>query len=307
VGHLVTVLLATHRLPQPVLLQVRDACKSLELTATDWVRGTPRGTPRALVAGLDQGARRIPEDVMALLEATPALRLVLCTQEPLIKPRIVLGDGRICVLCPPIERAQLVTALREAVLPPVPPPREGHANRRFEVLRRSHWIAWSRGRSGPAIALHEQRGATVVVGAAARDPSVVAGVMTSDGSDADREAALVGLVGRSGVAHLSHDASEWIVYWPVERCPLWVYSPNRLPACWNAARGVAAVAQRRLLRLPAFPHDQLVGAWSETASADAEVAPIRSVLVDGGPDTLLGLDELAGRHDHMTGLIVEVR
>lgn len=302
-----TVLLATHRLPPTVLLHAREACKTLELTATDWERGIPRLAPRAVIAGLDHGARRIPDDVMTLLEATPALRLVLCAQEPLVKPRIVLGDGRVCVLCPPIDRAHLVTALREAVLPPVPAPRDGQAGRRFEALRRLHWIAWTRGRTGPAIALHEQRGATVVVGGAARDPSVVAAVMASDQSDADREAALGAIAGSSGVAHLNHDASEWIVYWPAERCPLWIYSPNRLPARWNAARAIAAVAQRRLIRLPAFPTDQLVAAWSETASADAELAPVRDVLVDGGPETLVGLDDIAGRHDHVTGLVMEVR
>jgi hypothetical protein len=302
-----TVLLATHRLPPTVLLQAREACKALELTATDWTRGAPRGNPRALIAGLDHGARRIPDDVMALLEAAPALRLVLCAQEPLVKSRVVLGDGRICVLCPPIERAQLVAALREAALPPLPPPRDGQPNRRFEVLRRSHWIAWTRGRSGPAIALSEQRGATVVVGGAARDPSVVASVLASNQTDAEREAALEAVAGSSGVAHLSHDASEWVMYWPVERCPLWIYSPNRVPAYWNAARGIAAVAQRRLLRLPAFPTDQLVAAWSDTATADAELAPIRGAVVDGGCETLAGLDDIAGRQDHVTGLILEVR
>jgi len=131
--------------------------------------------------------------------------------------------------------------------------------------------------------------------------------MASDQSDADREAALGAIAGSSGVAHLNHDASEWIVYWPAERCPLWIYSPNRLPARWNAARAIAAVAQRRLIRLPAFPTDQLVAAWSETASADAELAPVRDVLVDSGPETLVGLDDIAGRHDHVTGLVMEVR
>jgi hypothetical protein len=302
----VTVLLATHRLPPTVLLLAREACKALELTMTDWVSGLPRGAPRAVVAALDRGARRIPDDVMGLLEAIPTLRLVLCAQEPLVKPRVVLGDGRVCVLCPPLERAQLVTALREAVLPPLPPRRDTQQSRRFEVLRRSHWIAWTRGRTGPAIALHEAGGATVVIGGAARDPSTVAGVMTSTQSDADREAALGLLAGASGVAHLNQDATEWMMYWPLDRCPLWIYSPNRLPACWNAARGITAVTRRRLLRLPAFPTDQLVAAWSD-ASPETELAPIHQMLPGGGPETLAGLDELAGRNDHVTGLVMEVR
>jgi len=116
----VTILLATHRLPPILMLQAREACETLELTATEWARGVPPIAPRVVIAALDPGARRIPDDVMTLLEAAPALRLVLCAQEPLVKPRVVLGDGRVCVLSPPIERAHLVSVLREAVVPPGP-------------------------------------------------------------------------------------------------------------------------------------------------------------------------------------------
>jgi hypothetical protein len=80
-----------------------------------------------------------------------------------------------------------------------------------------------------------------------------------------------------------------------------------MPAQWDAARGIAAVSQRRLLRLPAFPEDQLVAAWSETPSADDPLAPIRQIASDGGSETIVALDEIAGRHDHITGLVVEVR
>jgi hypothetical protein len=305
----VTVLLATHRLPASVLTQAREACKALDLAAVDWVRGIPRSAPLAVIGGLDHGERRIPDDLIALLEATPALRLVLCAQEPLVKPRVVLGDGRVCVLCPPIERVQLELALREAVLPPLPPPpsRTIPPSRRFEVLRRSHWIAWARGRSGPAIALSEQGGATVVIGAAARDPAAVAGVMSSSQTDADREAALAVLAGASGVAHLNHDASEWILYWPTAGCSLWLCSPNRLPGCWNAARGIATVVARRLLRLPAFPEDQLVAAWSDTPSTDDPLAAIQDIASQGGSETIRGLDAIVGRHEQVTGLVMEVR
>jgi hypothetical protein len=302
-----TVLIANQRLPANIVVFAREACKALELPAVDWVRGMPRVAPMAIVSGLEHGARRIPEDLVALLEVTPVLRLVLCAQEMLVKPRVVLGDGRVSVLSPPIDRAQLEAALRDTILPPVPPLRATQLSRRFELLRRSHWIAWTRGRSGPAIALHEQRGATIVLGGAARDPSAVASVMISGANDADREAALGLMAGASGVVHLNHDAREWVLYWPSSGCSLWICSPNRMPAQWNAARGIATVAHRRLLRLPAFPADQLVAAWSETPSADDPLASIRQIVSDGGSETIVALDDVAGRHDHVTGLVVEVR
>jgi hypothetical protein len=231
---------------------------------------------------------------------------VLCVQEPLVERRVVICDGRISVLGPPVERTHILAALRAAILPP-PVPVESQAGRRFEVLRRSHWIAWARGRSGPAISLHEKRGATVVLGGGSRDRSAIAEVMTSTLVDEDRESALGVVAGTAGVAHLTHTADEWVVYWPLERCPLWIYSPNRVPTCWNAARGIAAVPNRRLLRLPAFPEDQLVAAWSDGPGSDDALAPVQHIVAEGGSETIVGLDDIASRNDHITGVVVEVR
>jgi hypothetical protein len=305
-----TVLVATGRLTASVARDAREACRALALEPVDWVLGVPRAVPVAVICGLDRGARRIPEDVLVLLEATPALRLVLCAQEPLIKPRVVIGDGRVCVLGPPIERGHIVAALRAVVARPPPPPTGAPHDRRFEVLRRSHWLAWARGRSGPAVSLHEQQGTTVVIGGPGHDPVATADAIAPDRSDADREAALAGLAGAVGVAHLTHDADAWVIYWPFDRCPLWICSPNRLPARWNAARAIAALGGHRgpkLVRLPAFPHDQLVAGWSEAASAHAALAPIEHAMLEGGSETILGLDDLVGRDDQLTGLVMEVR
>jgi hypothetical protein len=303
---MVTVLVAIDQLPASALLEAREACKTLRLATADWVGGIPEVTPFAVISGLDHGVRRIPADLMTLLEAIPGLQLVLCAQEPLVKPQVVVGDGRVCVLGPPIGRMQIITALRAALLPPAVPI-ASEVNRRFEVLRRSHWIAWTRGRAGAAISLHEQRGATVVIGAASRDRAAIADVMTSAQSDDDRESALDTIAGKAGVAHLTHDAHEWVMYWPVDHCPLWLCSPNRVPARWNAARGIASVANRRLLRLPAFPADQLVAAWSEVPIESAAFAPVQHLAADGGSETIVGLHDIADHNAHVTGLVMEVR
>lgn len=301
------VLIAIDKLPASALLEARAACKTLDLAAVDWSSGIPAGAPLAVISGLDHGVRRIPEDLVALVEAIPGLQLVLCAQEPLVKPRIVIGDGRVCILGPPIGRAHIVAALRAVVAPP-PPPLDGQATRRFEVLRRAHWVAWARGSSGPAISLHEQRGTTVVIGDATEDRSAIADAMTSSQSDADREAALGAVAGRAGVAHLTHDANEWVMYWPIDACPLWLYSPNRVPARWNVARGIAGVPNRRMLRLPAFPADQLVAAWSEVPLAGGDpLAPVHQVAVEGGSETIVGLEDVAAGNPYITGVVMEVR
>lgn len=300
-----TVLLAVHRLPPAVVSDAREACKELALDVVDWVQGIPRVTPRVMVCGLELGERRIPDDVMALLEATPTLALVLCAKEPLVKPRVVLQDGRVTALSPPIDRTELMSVLRAAILPaPQPQSVEGYGDHRFEALRRTHWVAWSRGRTAPAISLHEQRGATVVMGDGTYDRTAIAEAMSSAQSDAEREAALGVLAGTSAVAHLTQDANEWLVYWPQIKCPLWIYSPNRLPTRWNAARSLGATDGRRLLRLSAFPGDQLVAAWQTN---DSDPVTLDDVLVERGPETLVGLNALASREDRITGLVMEVR
>jgi hypothetical protein len=131
--------------------------------------------------------------------------------------------------------------------------------------------------------------------------------MTSAQGDAEREAALDTLASRAGVAHLTHDASEWVMYWPIDHGALWLYSPNRVPARWNAARGIAAVANRRILRLPAFPADQLVAAWSEAPFASDPLAPVHHLAAEGGSETIIGLDDIAGNNPHVTGVVMEVR
>lgn len=300
-----TVLVAIDRMPASALLEARQACAELGVAAADWTGGVPGGHPFAVISGLDPGVRRIPEDLVALLDAVPALQLVLCAQEPLVQPRVVLGDGRVWVLGPPVGRAHIIAALRAAIAPPTLV--DGPASDRFEVLRRSHWIAWARGSAGPAVTLHEQRGATVVIGDAPPDRAAIADVMTSGQRDGEREAALGELAGLAGVAHLTHDASEWVLYWPIDHGSLWLYSPNRVPARWNAARGIAAVANRRMLRLPAFPADQLVAAWSEAPLASDPLTRVHQLAADGGSETITGLQDVAGHNPHVTGVVMEVR
>lgn len=296
------VLVGTTRLAAPLLAEARAACKALELQALDWVGGIPRVTPVALITGLASGERRIPDEICALLDATPAMRLVLCVQEPLVKPRVVIAN-RVTLVAPPIDSTQLVAALRgaldlELAAPPVP----GH--RRFEVLRRTHWVAWTRGEAGPPISLHEEGGATVVVGAVKHRAAAADAVIASQ-SDRELETELAGLIGSTGVAHLTPQASEWILYWPRPR-PLWLCSRHRLPSRWNCTRTLAAMG-RRLIRIPAHRDDQLVAAWSDASAPDDALAPIERTMIEGGSETITGLASITERLADLTGLVMEVR
>jgi len=299
-----TVLVAVRRLTESAAREAREACKALALDPVDWTQGVPRVAPRAVIGGLALGERRIADELITLLEASPATRLVLCAQEPLVKARVTIGDGRVSVLAPPIERAQLVAALR-AVIELPPPAIEARADRRFEVLRRTYWVAWTRGANGPAIALDEEHGAVVAIGGSARDRQASAAAMAEPRGDLERQAALGQFP--CGVVQLTPDASEWVLYWPADRGALWLCSPNRLPVRWDAARAIAAIGTRRLLRLRAFPADQLVAAWSEARSEVDLLAPLERTVSEGGAATIVGLDAMIRRELHASGLVLEVR
>jgi hypothetical protein len=293
-------LIATQQLPLQVADEAREACRAIGLDPIEWLRGIPRTAPVAIVGGLAHGERRIPEDLVALLEATPDARLVLCVQEPLIRTRVVLADGRVCLVAPPVERGQIAAALRGSMAAPAP--RSTLDGGRFEALRRTHWAAWTRGRRGPSTSLHGEPGATIVLGAVIGAPAEIARALTGPEPDLARVAALAPEV---GVAHLDEDGQEWTIYWSLDRGPLWLCSPNRLPTRWDAGRAIAASGSR-LLRLAAFPGDQVVGAWSTDASRPAVLAPA-ALALDGGCETLVALDEIAERDDQFAALVLEAR
>jgi len=293
------VLLCIRRLSGSLLAEARAACSALDLQAHDWPGGVPRKPAAVLISALAARERKVPEELCAMLEAMPGLRLVLCADEPLVQPRVVLGD-RVTLLSPPISAEAIALALATSVdAEPVAP-----LAQRFEVLRRSHWVAWSRGRGGPPISLYETHGATVVVGDAP-DPAALAELFQTSPGDAQLEASLDQAGGSAAIAHLTPASREWVLYWPAPQ-PLWLCSRHRLPTRWDAADAMST-AGRRLIRIPAHPDDQLVAAWSDAAMPSGVLAPLENTVVDGGSETIVGMTALTEHIESLTGLVMEVR
>lgn len=307
------VLLAVHRLPAALLAGARAACAELGLAVEEWSGGIPRRPPIALVDAVEPGARRLPPDLLGLFEATPGLRAVLCAEEPLVKPHVSLAEGRVTLLAPPVDHRRLVATLR-AVLwrtPAAPSTAAGAvagAPRRFEALRRAHWLAWSGGEAAPALALDEDHGATLVIGpGAARAAALAGAIATDDADDLRCEARLAAAAGDdTAVVHLAEHAAEWRVYWPAGDRPLWFCSPHRLPPRWDASAAILD-GGRRWLRWSAYPGDLLVAGWAAAALPDDAFAPLLEVVDAGGVDTLAGLAGVAARHPGLGAVVVEVR
>jgi hypothetical protein len=303
---MMVALLAAHRLPPDILADVRAACQVLDLQTEEWSGGIPRNHPAVVVDSLNAGERRVNDELLGLLEASPGTRVLICANEPLVKRRIPLADGRVVLLAPPNDRARLLEALRSAIGREPPPVVQASADRRFEVLRRTHWIAWLRGASAPSIALDEQQGATVVIGKHTANTTAVARVMWDENTDARREAALSDLVGLDTAAiHLGEEAAEWLIYWPQPDRPLWICSPHRVPAVWDASSSFAN--GRRLIRLPAFPGDQVIGGWSASPPPPNMFASLERVVGEGGCETMIALTSIAHRTPILGGVVVEVR
>ncbi len=302
----VAVAVAVQRIPPPLLAEVRAACAALGLVVEEWAGGIPRTSPMLVITALEAGERRLPDELCQLIDASPGIRALVCASEPLVKPRISLGSGRVVLLAPPVDRVRLIAVLRATIGADERSPVREAGSRRFELLRRQYWVAWARGADGTTVNLNEQSGLTVAIG-----PSGIVGPVTrtlnENISEAKRADKLVERLGNSGaVVHLLEDAAEWLIYWPAPQCPIWISSPQRLPTRWSAAKALGAAGQN-LIRVPAFPGDQIVGAWSPDAVVDDVFGPVREGLLEGGPETLANLATATDRMSSLTGVVVELR
>src|SRR5882672_109740 len=183
-----SVVIAVHRLSSALLTEVRAACRTARLAADDWEGGTPRAVPSLVITALEPGERRLPSDVVTVMDTAPGIRAIVCASEPLVKPRISLAGGRVVLLGPPIDRFRLAAVMRAALGEDLFGP-AGHGGERFEVLRRLYWVAWVRGQRSSPVNLDEQRGLTVSFGT----PEALTGIARLVASDLADEAELAAL------------------------------------------------------------------------------------------------------------------
>lgn len=292
-----SALLAIDRVDAITAAAARAACRDLGLELAEWRAGDALGAgAAALIAGLAAGERRVPAELRAAVAGSSGLRLILCTGEPTVQPRVELAAGRLVLLGPPIGPDALLGALAAAAAGPdvaAAAPRDGA---RFEALRAAYWVAWVRGAHAPAVTLDEAAGATLVIGPrAAAVASALRGAPPAQLSErAGRDHA---------VLRLSAGADEWAAHWPRRDAALWLCSPARFPARWRWP------AEPGLVGVPAFPGDQMIARWRGGAQApEGGADPSASrPLVGSGPDVHAAHAALAAADPHLAGVIVEVR
>lgn len=300
-----TVALDVQRTPPRLLAEIRAACKALNLEIEEWAGGIPRTPPQLVMTALEPGERRLPDEICQLIEASPGVRAIVCASEPLVKPRIVLNQGRVVILAPPIDRVRLIAVARSALGTDERMSPRTESALRFEILRRQYWVSWARGVESAKITLNEQTGMTVAIGAATNGNGV-SRVLGEKSAEATRGTKLADRLKSEGaVVHLVEDSSEWQIYWP-HASPIWICSPQRLPTRWEATTAISG-APSSWLKLPAFPGDQIVGLWGATELDDATLDPIRASMLEGGPETLAALALATEQHPGLAGIVAELR
>ena len=324
------VLVAVHRLPEPLVADVAYACEQGRALYLSWSGDNhlPSMSHSAslLVAGLAKGEREIPEDVFRLMtRGVPGLPLLLLCDDALTKASVSLQSGRVTLLGPPHTRAKVYGRIRMLL---------AERGRRTETTdlrpdsplatrecqRALWWVAGLDCYGGAPdaaprrlpVTLHQStsEGLTGVLpiacGGFKPDASQLAEVMRRPETDARKERALSDLVGSGvGVIHLSPSAREWVFYWPDVKWPLLVHSPLRLPSSFDLAAAIEE-SDSRLFRLAAAAGDLVAGLSAPVPSAEG--ADLRAAAADGGP-VLLDLFERALR-DHpapLSAVLAEVR
>jgi hypothetical protein len=297
-----SIWVASSQLPASVMREVKVAGEILGLAIKDWNGGFADDESSVLIAGIERGERRIPNDLIKLLDAKPTLRVIICTPEPLVKQPVVLSNGRIVVLGPPTDRGHVIAALRIMQSPTqINPDRQAH----FEVLRRTHWLGWSRGADGPLLELDEQRGTSVGIAVPSGKFLSIASAIASDTLDVNEFAEMLDTAAPSAaIVHLTHDVSEWLIFWPPRQSSLWLCSANRIPTRWQAFP--IEPNGWRCLRMPACAGDQLIGVWSNEIS-DSALQALWIAANDNGVATLSALQSIVVSHPAVSGFVVEVR
>lgn len=282
----------------------------------------PLEQPALLVAVLRAGERVIPPALVGLMEAQPAMGLLLLCEEALVRPTLVIARGQIVLLEPPLTPPRIEARLRllmtewcpadgagalaAATAAPVEVPQ-----RRYRA--RDYWFAiCAQPERTASRTLSWRNDSRLGLTLASSEPAAWSAnddrwalLPDRTGDDGKVEAMLRAALGDDGaLVQLSPGARQWRFFLPAEAWRLRVFSHQRLPRAWDAGR-VLERSAGQFFRLAAAPGDVVCLTAADRALADAVAE--RSALDGGGPalfEELLGVCRAS--RGTTAGLVVEV-
>jgi hypothetical protein len=319
-----TVIVAGDTLDPELGAAVEEACARVGARSLDLGRPTGEGpAPLAAIAALPPGERQIPERLLRLLTGEyPDASLLLLCRELLVRPSVTLRNGRVTLIEAPLTARRIASRLRVLLASDAPAVSHGELAC-LEHQRPGYWLgalvpvehesdlSW----------LDQRRGLTALIPApdepSAPDRLGRASALVARGGDPERLGqSLLELVGNTGLVHLGPRGDEWLFYWPGPQ-PLWLCSPQRLPAFWDLA-ATAEESATRCFRVPAASGDVALALAAPPAGWPAEAArpglpgqlpvELRDAVADGGPALLDQIEErMALPAGPVSALVVEAR
>jgi hypothetical protein len=346
------VIVATAGLDDELAARALEACSRAAAVPLPWAgeAGTPplppgiAEEPLAVLAALAPGERQIPERLLRLLtRERPGASLLLLSRESLVRPTVTLQNGRVTLMEPPFSARRIASRLRLLL---AHSGAEGDEGERTSVVgsgdverpmtlhehqRPAYWVG-ALGRAGgpdstrslcPPALLEENRGLTIFVRSSEETPPAqrltdAAELVLGGGEPEALGARLHEVLGReAALVHLPAGGDEWLVYWPGVDGRLWLFSPQRLPPCWDLATAAAESAGACvrvpagggdvLMLLPDGSTDDVQGA-ARPGNAGAPPADLAEAAGDGGPALLEAIEaRWRDRNEPAFALVVEAR
>ncbi len=300
---------------ESLVAEVTAQCEKAGLRAVLWadLNAAPPlagKSPTLLVAELPPGERRIPDQVVSLMNHTfsDAPLLLVCS-DVLHRPAISLQNGRVTLVGPPASPPRLLGRMRALLAGRIPTKR---AHLETSELVNARWWVGALSPSGVAVPPLRQQvaeGVTALLPAAGArvgddDLAKALTILRRGQASAEEHAQSLGaLLGtRAGLVHLSSTAETWTFYWPDLPGQLVLGSTQRFPHQWDLAAALHRTGQK-FARLGAAGGDTVVA----TTAALPSVGLVEA-MADGGPAVLdLLNDHFARAQASFCGVVSEVR
>ncbi len=326
------VLLCAHRLPEAQLAEVKAAVVASRAAPSVWSGGQALGAPagtRLVIAGLEPGERRVPDDLVELLtQRLPDAKLLLLSREPMVRHCISVQGGRVMLLAPPLSAQILSSRIRMILaaerLEDAASFTEGPDMRR-ELAGPHFWVgtvgraAPGGARAQPVLSLGEAEGITAILPTVPdlrlldEELTQIRDVLRRSDAEPEPRALLEAVGPRAGILQLNAAGDDLFCYWPDPGLPLYIHSFQRLPELFALSRTVEQTGQP-LFRLAVSPGDILIACtgpqWSSQPGAGLAVerAALDAALAAGGPAVASVLAQSFEEGDlTSTALVVEVR
>lgn len=292
------VLVSRERVADRLADVVSETCRALGVATVDWDGGDTlpdlRREPVLLVSMLRAGERSLPSNAAQLLSRSlPHTPLLLLTEERLVRPSVLLHQGKVVLLGAPLTDLRIAARLQAMLSEHRPPTaaRGTQLGRAFSACVDHHPQTSPAARRGelPVVVQHVGRSCTGFLHRRGQAPIADAdarllALAIEDGGQEGMAAVPSDIRASTTVVHLSLRSDRWLFHVPFPDVMLSLASPFRAPGCYDVA---AAASRQGLLSLCVAARAGDV-VWA--AAPGNGVRGLQPLMFDGGATLVRALD-----------------